>query len=154
MILAQDFEDFITLLNKHKVQYLVVGGYALAMHGKPRHTGDLDIWINITDKNATRILKCINAFGFGMLGFTKDDFMEPGYINQIGYPPLRIDILTSIDGVGFEEAYANKLMVVENEITIPFISLQELIKNKKATGRPQDLLDVKQLQQIKPKKKK
>ena len=154
MILAQDFEDFIALLNKHKVQYLVVGGYALALHGKPRHTGDLDIWINITDKNATRVLKCIKAFGFGMLGFTKDDFMEPGYVNQIGYPPLRIDILTSIDGVGFDEAYANKIMVVENEVTIPFISLQELIKNKKATGRPQDLLDVKQLQQIKPKKKK
>ncbi len=87
MILAEDFEDFIKLLNKHKVEYMVVGGYALAFHGKPRHTGDLDIWIGLSEQNANRILKVVKDFGLASLGFTKDDFLKEGFISQIGYPP-------------------------------------------------------------------
>ena len=104
MTLAQDFEDFVKLLNKHKVAYMVVGGYALAFHGKPRHTGDLDIWINISEENAKRMLQVLKDFGMSSLGFQKEDFLKPGYVTQIGYPPLRIDILNNIDGVEFSEA--------------------------------------------------
>jgi len=99
MTLAKDFEDFVSLLNRHKVEYMVVGGYALAFHGKPRHTGDLDIWINISEKNAINMLKAISDFGLGSLGFEKEDFLTEGLISQIGYPPLRIDLLNTIDGV-------------------------------------------------------
>ena len=84
MTLAKDFEDFVKLLNHHKVEYMVVGGYALAFHGKPRHTGDLDIWINLSDKNAMLMLRVLKDFGLSSLSFTKEDFLKPGYISQIG----------------------------------------------------------------------
>jgi predicted nucleotidyltransferase len=154
MILAKDFEDFIKLLNKHKVTYLIIGGYALGFHGKPRHTGDLDIWIDVSEKNATSMMKVLKDFGLGTLGFTKIDFMQEGYVTQIGYPPLRIDILTSIDGVNFATAYVNKLSIDLDGFTAWYIGLHELIKNKEATGRSQDKTDVKQLKQIKPKRNK
>ena len=86
MTLAKDFEDFIKLLNKHKVEYMVVGGYALAFHGKPRHTGDLDIWINVTAENAQSMIKVIKEFGMQSLGLEKAHFLRPGYVTQIGYP--------------------------------------------------------------------
>src|ERR1700744_2458440 len=105
MTLDKDFEDFVVLLNKHKVDYMVVGGYALAFHGKPRHTGDLDIWIDISDTNAERMCLVINDFGMSSLGMHKEDFLQAGIITQIGYPPLRIDILNEIDGVVFKESY-------------------------------------------------
>lgn len=95
MTLTKDFEEFVGLLNRHRVDYMVVGGYALAFHGKPRHTGDLDIWINISDENAERMLQVLRDFGMGALGFKTADFLKPGYITQIGYPPLRIDILNN-----------------------------------------------------------
>ncbi len=98
MTFEKDFEDFVSLLNKYNVEYMVVGGYALAFHGRPRHTGDLDIWINISESNAEKVISVIKEFGFGSLGFSKEDFLKPGYVNQIGHPPLRIDILTEIDG--------------------------------------------------------
>jgi len=101
MTLAQDFEDFIKLLHKNEVDYLVVGGYALAFHGKPRHTGDLDIWINNSEANAEKLVLAIADFGLSSLGLTKSDFMQEGYVTQIGYPPLRIDLLNTIDGVKF-----------------------------------------------------
>jgi len=89
MTLAQDFEEFVKLLNKHQVDYMVVGGYALAFHGKPRHTGDLDIWINSAETNAEKLVIAIKEFGLSSLGLTKSDFMQEGYVTQIGYPPLR-----------------------------------------------------------------
>ncbi len=98
MTLAQDFEDFVKLLNKHQVDYMVVGGYALAFHGKPRHTGDLDIWINSSETNAEKLVLAIKEFGLASLGLTKSDFMQAGYVTQIGCPPLRIDILNTIEG--------------------------------------------------------
>src|SRR5580700_4594064 len=104
MTLAQDFEDFVKLLNLHAVEYMVVGGYALAFHGKPRHTGDLDIWINVSEQNADRMLLVLREFGMSSLGFKQKDFLQAGYVTQIGYPPLRIDILTNIDGLHFNEA--------------------------------------------------
>jgi len=154
MILARDFEDFIKLLNRHKVEYLVVGGYALAFNGKPRHTGHLDIWIGISELNATRMLQVLRDFGLTSLGFKKEDFLTTGYVTQIGYPPLRIDILNSIDGVEFKDAIKNTLRLeVENDFVINYIGLKDFVKNKQATGRSQDLVDIQEIKKIKPLKK-
>jgi predicted nucleotidyltransferase len=148
MTLAQDFEDFIKLLNKHQVDYLVVGGYALAFHGKPRHTGDLDIWINSSESNAEKLVNVIQEFGLASLGLSKFDFMQEGYVTQIGYPPLRIDILNTIDGVKFENAYPNKLLVDVNGIEVRYIGLKEFIENKTASGRSQDIADLKEIKKL------
>ena len=148
MTLAQDFEDFVKLLNKHQVDYLVVGGYALAFHGKPRHTGDLDIWINSSEINSDKLVIAIKEFGLASLGLTKYDFMQEGYVTQIGYPPLRIDILNAIDGVKFEDAYPNRLLVDVNGIKVKYIGLKELVDNKTASGRSQDIADLKEIKKI------
>lgn len=154
MTLAKDFEDFVKLLNKFEVEYMVVGGYAMAFHGKPRYTGDFDIWINISEGNAMKLLKVIKAFGLASLGFQKEDFMEPGYISQIGYPPLRIDILTTIDGVNFTEAFAERQKIVEDDLEISFIGLRDLLTNKEATGRKRDKEDAREIKKILPRKNK
>lgn len=125
---------------------MVVGGYALAFHGKPRHTGDLDIWIGVSKKNADKMLKVLKEFGLSALGFTKDDFLKEGYITQIGYPPLRIDILNSIDGGDFKDAFKNKKEVDLDGLKVTYIGLQDFIKNKEASGRSQDINDVASLQ--------
>ena len=149
MTLAEDFEDFVKLLNRHKVEYMVVGGYALAFHGKPRHTGDLDIWINISEVNALRMLEVIDDFGLQSLGFQKEDFLTEGLISQIGYPPLRIDLLNLIDGVTFKEALRDMQKIeLDNDLTINYIGLNDLVKNKQASARRQDLTDVKTLQKL------
>jgi predicted nucleotidyltransferase len=148
MTLAQDFEDFIKLLHKYEVDYLVVGGYALAFHGKPRHTGDLDVWINNSEANAEKLVLAIADFGLSSLGLTKSDFMQEGYVTQIGYPPLRIDLLNSIDGVKFEDAFPNRLSVDVNGFNVNYIGLKEFIKNKTASGRSQDIADLKEIKKI------
>ncbi len=149
MTLAEDFEDFIKLLNLHEVEYMIVGGYALAFHGKPRHTGDLDIWINISERNATQMLKVLNDFGLQSLDFQKEDFLTEGLISQIGYPPLRIDVLNLIDGVEFNEAFLDVQKIeLENNLIINYIGLNDLVKNKRASGRRQDLTDVKTLERL------
>jgi len=149
MILDQDFEDFVALLNKHDVIYMVVGGYALAFHGKPRHTGDLDIWIEATAENAQKLVNVIAAFGMSSLGLTQHDFLENGVVTQIGYPPLRIDILNEIDGVSFIEAFPNKLIIDVDGLPVNYIGLDDLIRNKQATGRQRDVSDVSELNKIK-----
>lgn len=148
MTLARDFEDFIKLLNKHHVDYMVVGGYALAFHGKPRHTGDLDIWINCSETNAEKLLLVIKEFGLASLGLSKLDFMKEGYITQIGYPPLRIDILNTIDGVKFENAFPNKLVLDVDGIEIKYIGIKDFIDNKTASGRSQDIADLKEIKKL------
>ncbi|MDP5121715.1 MAG: hypothetical protein NWQ46_08985 [Spirosomaceae bacterium] len=145
MTLDSDFIDFIQLLNQHKVDYLVVGGYAMAFHGRPRYTGDLDIWINISQENASRMIAVLKEFGFSSLPFTESDFLKENIINQIGYPPLRIDILTSVDGVSFIDAKKHFQTIEVDELKIRFIGLAELIQNKKASGRKQDLVDIETL---------
>ena len=140
MTLIKDFEDFIVLLNKHKVAYLIIGGYALAFHGKPRHTGDLDIWIDITDDNAQKMMSVINDFGMTSLGLKKADFLQKGGITQIGYPPLRIDILNEIDGVTFNAAYLNKQIIDIDGLPVNYIGLDDLIKNKQTSAVTRTLL--------------
>lgn len=149
MILAQDFEDFVKLLNHYQVEYMVVGGYALAFHGKPRNTGDLDIWINISEQNAIKMLKVLKEFGLASMGFEKEDFLKPGYITQIGYPPLRIDILNNIDGVEFANAIERMQKVeLDHGFKINYIGLKDFIQNKQASGRSQDLSDIKEIQRM------
>lgn len=149
MTLDQDFEDFVQLLNQHSVDYMVVGGYALAFHGKPRHTGDLDIWIDLSETNAEKMCAVIADFGMASLGLQTEDFLESGAITQIGYPPLRIDILNEIDGVNFKEAYPNKLVIDVDGLPVNYISLDDLIQNKQASGRHQDISDIKSLKKLK-----
>jgi hypothetical protein len=151
MTLDKDFEDFLIQLNKHKVTYMVVGGYALAFHGKPRHTGDLDIWIDLSDGNAEKMTDVINDFGMRSLGLKKEDFLQKGGITQIGYPPLRIDILNEIDGVTFADAYSNKLVIDIDGLLVNYIGLDDLIKNKEVSGRQQDLADISTLNKLKKK---
>ena len=146
MTLDPDFEDFIKLLNQYEVEYMIIGGYAMAFHGRPRYTGDLDIWINISEYNAKKMLKVLEEFGFSSLNFRKEDFLKENLINQIGYPPLRIDILTSIDGINFNDAYPQKQVITIDDFTANYIGLNELIQNKNASGRQQDLVDVETLQ--------
>jgi len=151
MNLEKDFEDFVALLNKYQIHYMIVGGYALAFHGKPRHTGDLDIWIDISDENAEKMCNALAEFGMSSLGLTKDDFLRKGIITQIGYPPLRIDILNEIDGVSFKDAYVNKLIIDVDGLMINYIGLDDLIKNKTVSGRHQDLTDANTLKKLKKK---
>lgn len=145
MIFNKDFKEFVELLIKNKVEYLIVGGYAVGVHGYPRFTGDLDIWINKSDENAKRILNCINEFGFSSYNLTLSDFTRDGSIIQLGYPPVRIDIINHVDGVEFSECYKNKKIVLVSNLEIYFIGYDDLIKNKKATSRPRDIDDIENL---------
>ena len=145
MNLEKDFRDFIELLNLHKVDYMVVGGYALAFHGEPRFTGDMDIWINSSAVNAAKMIAVMYDFGAASFGFTKEDFMDEGIIKQIGQPPLRIDILGQIDGVAYKEAIKDKQVFRSGELKIFFIGVRDFIKNKEAVGRKKDLSDAKKL---------
>jgi hypothetical protein len=149
MILEKDFEDFVKLLNKYKVAYMIVGGYALALHGKPRHTGDLDIWIDISEDNAAKLVLVLHEFGMGSIGLEKEDFLKPGFMSQIGYPPLRIDILNSIDGVSFADAISNMQIIrLENDLILNYIGLNDFLINKQASGRKQDLADIREIKKL------
>ncbi|MVN21350.1 hypothetical protein GO621_07350 [Mucilaginibacter sp. HMF7410] len=141
----KDFIDFIELLNTHQVEYIIVGAHALAFHGRPRHTGDLDIWIKPSAENAAKMVKVLEDFGFGSLGLTKEDFIKENNITQLGYPPLRIDILNSISGVDFEEAYKGKIDAEVDNLQISYININHFITNKQASGRAKDLGDIEAL---------
>jgi len=127
------------------VQYLVVGGYAVALHGYPRYTKDIDIWIGRTQENSARMIFALEQFGFGSLDLHEQDFLEADTIIQIGYPPRRVDILTSLSGVDFDICFKARVVVDVDGIPVNFIDLDNLIKNKSATGRAQDIADVENL---------
>ncbi len=151
MIFERDFIDFIELLNRHNVEYMVVGAHALAFHGRPRHTGDLDIWIKPSFNNAEKMINVLKDFGFDSLGLTNEDFLKENYVTQLGYPPLRIDILNSISGVKFDDAYKGRTIGQDGDLSISFISIGDFITNKQASGRAKDMGDVNSLQ--KPKRR-
>ncbi len=142
MILNKDFREFVESLNANEVRYLVVGGYAVAIHGYPRYTKDLDIWVDLSGENAEHIVQAIREFGFGSLGLTSEDFLGTDQIIQFGYPPNRIDLLTSLPGVEFESCFKNLIPVDIGGITASFIGLSDLRRNKAASGRPQDIADI------------
>ena len=128
------------------VEFLVVGAYALAAHGIPRATGDLDFWIKRAPENADRALRALAAFGAPMDKVTRDDLLAPDIIVQIGVAPSRIDIMTSIDGVEFDEAWPNRLVARVEDVDVPILSREDLIRNKRASARPRDLADVAELE--------
>lgn len=145
-MLNKDFKEFIQLLNENKVRYLIVGGYAVAFHGHPRYTKDLDVWIELSQDNANKILDALEKFGFGSLGLKPDDFLENNQIIQLGYPPNRIDILTTLKDLKFEDCYKTRVEVGIQGLQINFIDVENLKKNKRATGRPQDIADAENLE--------
>jgi len=140
-----DFEEFFRLLNEHKVKYLIVGGYAFAVHAYPRFTNDLDIWIDKDVENAENILQVLKDFGFQKLEITNEDLTNPDRIIQLGYPPLRIDLLTDIDGVDFSTAWENKDSSNYGKQKINIISRELFIRNKLASGRQKDKEDLEKL---------
>lgn len=145
MQLDPDFREFVESFNEHEVRYLVVGGYALAAHGLPRATGDFDAWVWIGGDNAERVLAALTAFGFGSLGLEVADFDRADSIVQLGYPPYRIDILTSIDGVEFDDAWSRRLSVEADGLALEIIGREDLVRNKVVADRPQDRADVARL---------
>lgn len=145
-MLSLDFKEFIQSLNDNNVRYLVVGGYAVALHGHPRYTKDLDIWIESGPENADQLIAALQQFGFGSLGLEPTDFQVPDQIVQLGYPPNRIDILTTLPGVDFAGCYALKVEVKIDGVLVHFIDRANLKANKLASGRSQDLADLENLE--------
>lgn len=145
MVLNRDFREFIGLLNANNVRYLIVGGCAVGFHGYPGYTKGLNVWIEVSDENAENIVEALNQFGFGAVGFEAKDFLNLDEFTQLGCPPNRIDFFTSCEGVNFSHCYANRMQVEIEGLKIDFIDYENLLKNKQAVGRPQDLADVSNL---------
>jgi hypothetical protein len=145
MRLNEDWRQFIELLNSHGVEYLVVGGLAISFHAEPRFTGDLDVLVRPSPDNAARVLEAIREFGLGTLGVTTQDLQQEDQIIQFGYRPRRIDIVTSITAVSFDEAWESRVAARLDNIPVHFIGRDALIRNKRAAGRERDLADLKML---------
>jgi predicted nucleotidyltransferase len=141
MVLPPDFKDFLKLLNERKIRYLLIGGYAVGYHGYPRATNDMDIWIAIDPENAGRMVQVLKVFGFDTPQLSENLFLAPDKIIRMGVAPIRIEILTSISGVKFDECYQHKVVDEIDGIEIPIISLEKLKINKRASGRHKDLDD-------------
>lgn len=144
--LPTDFRDMLSALSDAGAEYLVVGAHALAVHGTPRATGDLDVWVCADGENAERVLQALVSFGAPTMDLQMDDFATLDRVVQLGVSPYRIDLLTSIDGVTFDEAWPAREEVAVDGLVVPVISRQHLIQNKRAAGRPQDLADVERLE--------
>jgi hypothetical protein len=145
MEVQQDFKELLELFNAHKVEYIIIGAYALAFHGAPRFTGDIDILVRPFPENAQKILSALTDFGFGSLNLTVDDFQKLNYVVQLGSPPIRIDIVTSITGVTWEEADGGKQTGLYGNVPVCFLGREQYITNKRATGRKKDLADLEAL---------
>jgi len=145
MLTSPDFRELLSFLEKHKVRYLVVGGYAVMKYTEPRFTKDLDLWISTDEENSKAVYAALKEFGAPLKGLAPPDFTQEGYFYQMGNPPFRLDVMMSIPGVTFETAWANREKVQLEGLVIPFISKADLIKAKEASGRPQDLIDAKEL---------
>ena len=140
-----DFKELLALLNAHGVEYLIVGGYALAYHGAPRYTRDMDLYVRPTRENGERTVSALREFGFGSLGLEAADFELPRRVIQLGHPPVRVDLVTSIDGVDWDAAYANRVQGTYGDVPVSYIGRREFVANKRATGRKQDLADLEAL---------
>lgn len=140
-----DFIDLLRALSAADARFMVVGAYALAVHGRPRATGDLDVWVDATPENATRVIRALAAFGAPLAGISEADFARPGVVYQIGVAPGRVDLLTELTGVTFAEAWPSRIQRSFGELEIPVIGREDFIRNKKATGRTRDLADIEDL---------
>lgn len=143
--LPNDFKEFLRLLRAHSVEYLLIDGYAVGYHGYPRATDDLDVWIAITPDNADRVVKALSDFGFDVPALSVDLFLQPDQIVRMGVEPLRIEVLTSIGGVEFDECYRERLETTLDNVPVSLINLRHLKINKKASGRAKDLADLENL---------
>jgi Nucleotidyltransferase of unknown function (DUF6036) len=141
MFVNSDFTDLLRRFNANSVEYLVIGGYALIQYAEPRYTKDLDLWINTDPKNALAVFQSLKSFGAPLEGLTEEDFAEDGFFYQMGMPPVRIDILMGIPGIKFQTAWERRATVWFDDLPVLFISRQDLITAKRASGRPQDLID-------------
>ncbi|HVR35136.1 MAG TPA: hypothetical protein VMS21_04725 [Methylomirabilota bacterium] len=146
MKLDRNLREFVALLNSTKVRYLLVGGHAVAFHGYPRFTGDIDFFVERSPENAARLVTVIRGFGFGHLNLQETDFLQPGVVIQLGRPPNRIDILTSIDGVEFADAWEGRVAAELDRLPLDIIGKAELIQNKRSSGRAQDRADLSRLE--------
>ncbi len=154
MTLDDNFIDFIECLNNNEVHFILIGGYASVIHGHSRTTGDMDFFVERTKENAVKLIKAIADFGFASLGFTTGDVMDESVYITMGVPPVKIDILTSIDAVTFEDAYKDAFEYQEGKLRVKVIHINHLINNKIAAGRPKDMDDVNALLKIKNRKNK
>lgn len=145
----KDFEELLQLFNKHRVRYCIVGAFALAFHARPRFTKDLDLLVEPSEKNGERIVAALDEFGFARLNLTSADFSKPKKVIQLGYEPVRVDLVTSLTGVTFSTVWKNRKSGHLGGSKVNFIGVRELIRNKKATGRRQDLADIESLKTLK-----
>jgi len=145
--LNSDFRDILSAFCEEKVEFMLVGAYAVAAHGLARATGDIDLWIKCSDDNAERVWRALNNFGAPLQELSKTDLTTPGLVIQLGVVPRRVDILTEISGVTFEEAEANHITLELEGLKVPVIGRTHLIKNKRTVGRPQDMADVARLEE-------
>lgn len=143
--LSRDFREFLQFLNEHAVEYLLIGGHAVALHGYPRATSDLDVWIGVSEVNAQRLTKALQRFGFDLPEVTPALFLQPDRIIRMGVPPNQIEILTGIDGVQFSDCYPRRVTLELNEVPVCVISSEDLKINKRASGRNKDLADLDEL---------
>jgi hypothetical protein len=143
--IPQDLKEFLKLLGEHRVDYLLIGGYAVSYHGYPRPTGDMDIWVCMSHENAVKIIAALEAFGFGVSGLTAEPFVQPDHITRMGNRPFQIEILTTISGLDFDAAYAERIVDVIDGVPVSIISVEHLKINKRASGRLKDLADLESL---------
>jgi len=145
MLTNPDFKELLNTLDKYKVRYLVVGGYAVMKYTEPRFTKDLDLWVSTDTDNSEAVFNALREFGAPLKGLTQRDFAEKGYFYQMGNPPFRLDIMMSIPGVEFEDSWNHRVETQIEELTVPFISKEDLLKAKEASGRAQDIIDAENL---------
>ena len=145
MEVQPDFKELLELLNAHKAEYIIVGAYALAFHGVPRLTGDIDIFVKPDPKNAEKILAALEEFGFGSLDLTKSDLEDPDKVVQLGLAPVRVDLITSLTAVSWQEAFSGKVQGTYGDVPVYYLGRSEFLSNKKALGRKKDLADIEAL---------
>ena len=145
-MLPKDFRDFLSLLAKHNVRHLVVGGYAVAVHGYPRYTGGLDVFIALDPQTADAVAAAFHEFGFSSADIDSRTFLTPKSIVEVGSEPLKLQVMNAISGVAFAEAYQRRQIVRMDDLDVPFIGYEDLLRNKSATGRSKDQVDVEELE--------
>jgi len=147
-MLNKHFQDFLGLLEKHKVEYVIVGGYAVGVHGFPRYTGDMDVFVAISRENAERLVSVFAEFGFASLNLRTEDFLEPDTVVEVGREPMKIQVLTGIDGVSFDRCRSDRILVNISGLQVPFIAFDSLLANKAASHRSRDRIDLEELMRL------
>jgi len=153
-MLNKHFQDFLGLLEKHHVEYVIVGGYAVGVHGFPRYTGNIDIFVGLSSENAARLVDVFNEFGFASLSLKAIDFLEPDTVVEVGREPMKIQVLTGIDGVTFDRCRSDRMMVNVSGLQVPFIGFESLLANKAASPRSKDRIDLEELTRLRDLQKK